>query len=182
MATPVAATSELTTAGSPATSTVSASLLTAAQSTLTEDTLQPIVAEAITHWAAAGADQQTLRKMQSTTFVVSSLPGEYLGLEGQSTVYLSRNAAGYGWFIDSTPDDNAEYAATATGELQAIDPRAVDRIDLLTVVEHELGHVAGLSDAGSDTADIMSPHLSPGVRRSPSPADADAVLAAGIWN
>ena len=52
-------------------------------------------------------------------------------------------------------------------QLQAVDPRAVDRIDLLTVVEHELGHIAGLDDLDALADDLMSGVLGVGVRRSP---------------
>ena len=54
----------------------------------------------------------------------------------------------------------------------------MDRIDLLTVVEHELGHIVGLKDLDALTDDLMSGVLSIGVRRVPSHQDAvDAALA-----
>jgi uncharacterized delta-60 repeat protein len=53
----------------------------------------------------------------------------------------------------------------AKSELLAIDARAVDRIDLLTVVEHELGHIAGLKDLDALTDDLMSGVLGAGARR-----------------
>ena len=71
-------------------------------------------------------------------------------------------------------------AATSSSakQLQAVDPRAVDRIDLLTVVEHELGHSIGLEDLDALTDDLMDDVASIGVRRDPSHQDAvDAVLA-----
>jgi hypothetical protein len=43
--------------------------------------------------------------------------------------------------------------------------RAVDRIDLLTVVEHELGHVAGLDDLDPFADNLMSGSLASGIRR-----------------
>ena len=52
-------------------------------------------------------------------------------------------------------------------QLRAIDPRAVDRIDLLTVVEHELGHVAGLGDLDASADNLMSGVLGVGVRWNP---------------
>ena len=59
-----------------------------------------------------------------------------------------------------------------------MDPKAVDHIDLLTVVEHELGHVVGLKDIDTPTDDLMSGVLGIGVRRNPSYQDAiDATLA-----
>ena len=59
--------------------------------------------------------------------------------------------------------------------LQAVDPRVVDRMDLLTVVEHELGHIAGLNDLDALTDDVMSGVLGSGIGRNAS--HLDAVLA-----
>jgi hypothetical protein len=88
-------------------------------------------------------------------------------------VHLDPNAAGNGWFIDPTPASNEEFAASAgSQQLHAVDPRALDRIDLLTVVEHELGHVAGLGDLDALADDVMNGVLSPGVRRIASHVDA----------
>jgi hypothetical protein len=41
----------------------------------------------------------------------------------------------------------------------------VDRIDLLTVVEHELGHLAGLSDLDFSAPSLMAGQLKLGIRR-----------------
>ncbi len=48
-------------------------------------------------------------------------------------------------------------------------------MDLLTVVEHELGHTAGLNDLDALTDDVMSGVLGSGVCRNVS--HLDAVLA-----
>ena len=70
---------------------------------------------------------------------------------------IDRNAAGYGWFVDPTPTLDEEFASSGTsGQLTAVDPQAVDRIDLLTVVEHELGHIVGLKDIDAVSDDVMS--------------------------
>jgi len=92
------------------------------------------------------------------------------------TIYLDRDAAGHGWFVDPTPGDAEEFRATADGTLQAVDARAVDRIDLLTVVSHELGHVLGLEDLDASAGSLMSGTLQPGLRRRPSAAEIDAAL------
>jgi hypothetical protein len=48
-------------------------------------------------------------------------------------------------------------------------------MDLLTVVEHELGHVIGLdSRFDGDRHDLMYAYLSPGERRLPGPAELQA--------
>ena len=130
-----------------------------------------IVQEAIARWEAAGTDQAALGKMQNTTFVLSDLPALYLGMTKGSTFWLDWNAAGRGWFADSTPRGDEEFSSVLAGSaLQAVDPQALDRIDLLTVVSHELGHVAGLKD--SDLGDLMGLLLEPGLRFVPSARDA----------
>jgi hypothetical protein len=53
----------------------------------------------------------------------------------------------------------------------------VDRIDLLTVVEHELGHCLGLSDLSSSVDELMSGTLSAGLRRQAGAAELDALFA-----
>ena len=52
--------------------------------------------------------------------------------------------------------------------MTAIDPRAVDHIDLLSVVEHELGHVAGLDDLDAAADSVMADVLGVGIRRIPT--------------
>ena len=152
------------TLGLQATSLVSGPLADAA--TLSPSDLQPIVAEAIARWAAAGLDAATLAKLSQVHFVISDLPGSDLGQADGTLVYLDSNAAGHGWFVDATPALDEEFTPTANaGQLQAIDPRAVDRIDLLTVVEHELGHVAGFIDLDALADNLMSGVLGAGTRR-----------------
>jgi hypothetical protein len=51
---------------------------------------------------------------------------------------------------------------------------AANEVDLLTVLEHELGHVLGLPD-NAETGDLMDITLGLGVRRAPSRADLAAV-------
>ena len=63
------------------------------------------------------------------------------------------------------------------GETVALDPKAVDRIDLLTVVEHELGHMLGLSDLDASVGSLMSGQLANGTRRAAGTAERDAIWA-----
>ena len=87
------------------------------------------------------------------------------------------DAAGRGWFVDPTPNDNSEFthAANAAGTDLFTDPSnaAAGHLDLLTTVAHEMGHVLGLDDttAASTAHDLMFIDLVDGERRLPDAAD-----------
>ncbi len=143
---------------------------------IAQEEIAPIAQEAVTRWMAAGVDQQALSKMQDTTFVLSDLADLNLGMTIGNTVWLDRDAAGRGWFVDSTPNDDNEFTSeTAGGQLRAVAPEAVDQIDLLSVVAHELGHVAGLNDSDINALGLMNPSLETGLRLAPSTRDVASV-------
>ncbi len=82
------------------------------------------------------------------------------------TILIDRNAAGYGWFIDPTPQDDSEFTPLASGALVAQPQSAADRhADLLTTVMHEMGHILGYAD--DVVGDLMNATLPLGVRREP---------------
>ena len=144
---------------------------------LTDVNLRPIVDEAIARWAAAGASAEVLAAMANASLVIADLPRNYLGEAVGNTVYLSRDAAQRGWFVDLTPSLDEEFASLdGRNGRRAVDPRALDRVDLLTVVEHELGHLAGLDDLDPFATDLMSGSLSAGTRRLPGKSQVDAIL------
>ncbi len=148
---------------------------------LTQSELQPIISEAIARWAAAGLDAATLEKLARVQFVIGDLSGSYLGRAEADRIYLDVDAAGHGWFVDSTPALDEEFAPPLGRPWRTIDPRAVDRMDLLTVVEHELGHVAGLADVDFVDGGLMSAKLGTSVRRTPGASERDAVLAGNMY-
>jgi ELWxxDGT repeat protein len=141
--------------------------------------VESLLDAAVARWSDAGLAPALLERLGSVEVVVTDLPGAALGRAEGNTVYIDQNAAGYGWFVDLTPDDNAEFAAVASssGTQSAIDPRAVDSLDLLTTLSHELGHVAGLQDLADSADTLMAGMLSPGQRREPGEAEIDALLA-----
>jgi hypothetical protein len=113
-----------------------------------------LIAEAIARWQAVGAATTELGNLQ---IQIGNLGGNTLGMASGHTIWLDDNAAGWGWFVDPTPADDHEF--TAPG-----DQGEQRRIDLLTVLEHELGHLLGYDH--SDT-DLMSPTLATGLRETP---------------
>ena len=138
---------------------------------VTQADVVPVVQEAITRWAQAGLDQQMLDMMQGVVFLVEDLDGMNLGMARGNTIWLDENAAGCGWFVDSTPADDVEFHSTVVaGRLTAIDQQAMGQVDLLTVVAHELGHVVGLEDTQTDG--LMASSLEKGLRLVPDAIDA----------
>jgi hypothetical protein len=97
-------------------------------------------------------------------------------------VVIDTNAAGCGWFVDQTPGDDDEFRQM-NGQLVAPPATAAaSRIDLLSVLMHEFGHVLGLSH--DDPHDVMAATLATGVRRTVNtsawPWDAQFVLASVV--
>jgi hypothetical protein len=147
-----------------------------AQATKVTDTQLPaIITEAISRWSDAGLESSTIDILANTKVKVVDLPGEQLGMAYEGTIYLDQDAAGRGWFVDPTPASDEEYLAD-NGQLQAVDPQALDRIDLLSVVSHELGHIAGLDDVDAALDEVMSATLSTSLRRTATADLTDAIF------
>jgi hypothetical protein len=132
---------------------------------LVQNDIQLLVDAAIDDWAAAGLNASALAKFQKTTFVIADLPGTELGEAVGDRIYLDATAAGHGWFVDSTPKLDEEFLRGSDTRLHAIDAKAVDRIDLLSVLEHELGHLAGFDDLDALAENVMDQILGDSLRR-----------------
>jgi hypothetical protein len=162
-------------AGSPALRLAEDTASTIATDALALHQLQLIQAAAIQRWEQAGLSGTSLVWLRNIDVSVADLPGDLLGLVRGGSVLIDRNAAGRGWFVDPTPDTDAEFSFPVGGRTSA--SNALERVDLLTAVLHELGHVLGF-DHGSDSFDgLMLDELRAGVRRLPTPRRADAVLS-----
>ncbi len=97
---------------------------------------------------------------------VADLEGDQLAVAKNGVVTFDINAAGQGWFIDPTPGRDEEFARIGE-ELVAVSGAAVNRVDLLTVAAHELGHILGLDDlyTDDDALELMAGYLATGVRK-----------------
>ena len=144
--------------------------------TLTPDQLAPVLAAAIDRWAAAGLGTADVSRLSGVNIQIGALPTGYLGLTAGSTIWIDATADNYGWFIDLSPNDDTEFISNGNATLIAAGSSpAAGKIDLLTVLDHELGHVLGLDDNAAD--DLMAVYLAAGTRRLPTAAEVDAVFA-----
>jgi len=103
--------------------------------------LTAITDEAIRRLNDSGLTNDEVAVLKSVTYRVEDRDNRELvvGYASGLVVTLDRDAAGHGWFIDATPEDDSEFDATT--RLADSDSQATDRIDLLSVVTHELTHV-----------------------------------------
>src|SRR5262249_29054007 len=144
---------------------------------LTAEALQPIVAEAIRRYAASGPAAAGPPPLRAEPVQIRDLSGDLLGLTIPDGIVVDSDAAGYGWFVDPTPGDDVEFSAGGGTVLRATSGAASGRMDLLTVVTHELGHLLGHPDldAALYPNDLMADSLAPGMRRLLQEARPDAV-------
>jgi hypothetical protein len=132
--------------------------------------LAATVQAALARLSAAGVSQSVLNQLASADYELGTLPTGLLGSTDVpgNQVMLSLDAAGQGWFVDPTPLQDEEYLpGDANTPLTALaGSPAAGKIDLLTVVLHEMGHLVGRPDVSvlDHPADLMAGALAPGQR------------------
>jgi hypothetical protein len=90
----------------------------------------------------------------------ADLPGAAVGQTTGSTITLDTNAAGYNWFIDTTPSLNEEYLPTSNPNewVAKAGSAAAGKMDMLSVLLHEYGHALGINHS-ADPNDYMGTTL-----------------------
>ncbi len=158
-------------AGSSAAAPVNATVVTQIE-------VQALLPAAIDAWQVAGLDAADVRKLESVPIEVANLGTTILGLEAGGVITINQTAAGYDWYVNaSTGSSRAFGLVGADGEsLAGPGSPAANDVDLVTVLEHELGHVLGLPD-NDQAGDLMDITLGLGVRRVPSSLDLDAIVS-----
>jgi membrane-associated phospholipid phosphatase len=130
--------------------------------------VQPLLGEALARWRAAGVVTSALRGIDVR---ITDLGGLTLGKAAGGVVWLDDNAAGWGWFVDPMPRSDSEFTTPGNQGEQG-------RMDLLTVLEHEIGHLLGREH---EATGVMQATLTAGTRRNIRPGfvtDAGALGAA----
>jgi hypothetical protein len=137
------------------------------QDDLTDAQLAGMVEEAVRRWSDSGLlNTDQLAVLHTLKFEVADLSDTSLGLTTADTIYIDSDAAGFGWFVDQTPADDAEFADPDGDGLYSavVGGSAEGRMDLLTVVLHEIGHVLGMDHVESGDSPLMSETLAAGDR------------------
>jgi hypothetical protein len=135
--------------------------------TLTSQQADALLPEAIHRWHAVGVDTSALRGIDVR---IADLGGATLGLASGHTIWLDANAAGWGWFVDKTPWEDSEFTTPGNQGEQ-------NRLDLLTALEHEIGHLLGHEHGhGGVMAEALLPGTRPRFRRG---ADSDTSRPVG---
>ena len=128
--------------------------------------LSAIASSAIDQLLASGLTAAQQAALDDVTFSLVDLTDGMLGQAAGNLVMIDIDGAGWGWFVDTTPEDSDEFDADGVAIAGG---GAEGQADLLTTVMHELGHVLGLrhSDEG-----VMDDTLELGTR-----GDLDAFFA-----
>ena len=142
----------------------------AGTATVSPNDLPVLLAAAIARWKTTGLTFLENQLLNSVTVEKADLPAEMLGRAVDQRIYVDNTAAGHGWFVDRTPTDDSEFNMHYVTAGQATSSASVTygRVDLLTVMLHELGHILGRADLSeSSTNSLMLGTLPDGTRRTP---------------
>jgi hypothetical protein len=128
---------------------VAGGAIDASPTLLTDDALQAVAQDAIRMWMLNDLSDWQIDRLSDVTFELADYSADVLGTAANGRVLIDRDAAGYGWAL--TEADLAEG----------------NRVDLLTAVAHELGHILGYDDLDAMADDLLAAELEPGVRKTP---------------
>ncbi len=148
----------------------------AADPDLTTEVVQTVAEAAADRWAASGLSTEQTEALNQITYEIADLADGRLAKVHGFSITIDDDAGGQSWFIDQTPEDDSEFVS----EIPA--PEARDRLDLLTVLIHEQGHVLGLTDftGGNSSDNVMDAYLKVGERNLPTANQAEGATPGSL--
>jgi hypothetical protein len=88
---------------------------------ITDQQLEAVTDEAIRQWSELDLSVEQRAILENLTVQVSDLSGNRLGSaiieSGVASISVDTDAAGHGWFVDSSPQDNNEFEADSNSNL-----------------------------------------------------------------
>ena len=129
---------------------------------VSQEDAEQLFSELLARLEDSGVPASALAPFTTTEIVVADLHGSLLGLAGVGRIYIDINAAGVGWFVDETASEDEEFNLVEGNYTADENSHASGRMDLLTVLAHELTHLAGKADHDFDG--LMAPTLGQGIR------------------
>jgi hypothetical protein len=152
------------------------------QAVLTQANLDLLVEAAIQRWIGAGATAPQVEAMRAVLFGIVDMAGIFVGSSTIGVINIDNDAAGHGWFVDMTPGEDSEYGGSGTRLTADAGGPAAGRVDLLTVLMHELGHQIGLGDeySGSSASELMYGYVNSGERRLPAAGEAAGAIPGSV--
>ncbi|MCA9225753.1 MAG: hypothetical protein KDA47_09075, partial [Planctomycetales bacterium] len=136
-----------------------------------------IVESAIERWWEEGrltAEQRTM--LQALSFsIVDFGASSQLAVARGGGIVIDNDAAGAGWYVDRTPLADEEFSTIGNRVVANAGSAAVERVDLLSAVMHELAHWLG-AEHSDNPADLMFESLAAGERKTAWPEELDGVF------
>ena len=143
------------------------------------DQAKTLLPAAIDWWRQAGApvDDLDLDRLEIDIQELAETDPRKIAWFSDGVIVVDDDAAGYGWFVDASPQENSEFDLPFAGQLlrSRYESPAYGRLDLLTVLAHEIGHALDRNDLPSSHGiwSVMADTLSTGERRIPVRRDWD---------
>ena len=147
---------------------------------ITQEQVEEVAAAARQRWIDSGISDEQVAALDQISYRIGELEGGIVGAAEGSVVTVDTDAGGRGWFVDPTPGDDVEFSPGNGGVLVGnIGTDASSKIDLLSVLLHEQGHVMGIVHETEDLA-LMDDAIVSGGRLLPAVGDADGAVPGSI--